>query len=384
MKIRFTIIKSILALVVCILLGWAAVGHTLEQWDARTTARVNLRTDPGSAGVILSIVPQGHRVRIMGTKGPWCKVDVEGTIHGKGWVYAEYLEGILPKALEAESSLQTMGTDDAPEVQMQEMPPAEQPPVVGTAEDKATPLKTPLPEKIAIASVPETPTARKEPWDSKIKTHTQPKADILETGGSAHRAPLPAQPGAQTEVSDKASEHVEPQPGSPQNKLQEAKEGPRALSQVDPLKTREPIQVRPAQPAFPDPKGDTPEWHVNSSTGVIEPARVALPLNYLPGVDEKQIEAAQEALFPARAKAVTGAYATVASSEKSAVPFERTRPRPITQQVSMGPVELSLKLLSLGLTCLVILLLHRSNKIATGRYDALLHLQRILDSRQSS
>lgn len=382
MKIRYIpVTKSLLVLVVCILIGWADVGDTSEQWDARTTARVNLRTDPGSAGVILSIVPQGHRVRIMGTKGPWCKVDVEGTIHGKGWVYAEYLEGILPKALEAESALQTMGTDDAPEVQMQEVPPAEQPPVVGTAEDKTTPLKTPLPEKVSIASASETSTVPKEPWDSKIKTHTQSKADILETGGSDHMAPLPTQSKTRTEVSDKASEYVEPQPGSPRNRLEETKEGPFKPSQVDPRKDREPIQLRPAQLASSDPKRDTPERHANSYTGVIEPARAALPLNYLPGLDEKQIEAAQEALFPARTKAVMGADTTVASSEKSAVLFERTRPT--TQQVSMSPVELSLKLLSLGLTCLVILLLHRSNKIATGRYDALMHLQRILDSRQS-
>ena len=162
MKIRYiTITKSILALVACILIGWADVGHTSEQWDARTTARVNLRTDPGSAGVILSIVPQGHRVRIMETKGPWCKVDVEGAIHGTGWVYAEYLEGILPKVLEAESSLQTTGMDDASDAQMQGVPPAEQPPMVGTAEDKATPIETPLPEKVSIASAPETPTVQK-------------------------------------------------------------------------------------------------------------------------------------------------------------------------------------------------------------------------------
>jgi len=381
MKIRFTITKSILALAASILIGWAAVGDTSEQWDARTTARVNLRTDPGSAGVILSIVPQGHRVRILETKGPWCKVDVEGTIHGKGWVYAEYLEGILPKVLEAESSLQTMGMDDASEVQLQKVPPAEQPPVVGTAEDEATPLEAPLPEKVSIASAPETPTVQEEPRDSKIKTHTQPKPNILETGGSAHMALLPTQSKARTEVSDKASEQIEPQPGSPRNSLQAAKAGPFELSQVDPLKAREPIPLRPAQPANSAPKRDTSERHVSSYSGVIEPARAALPLNYLPGVDEKQIEAAQEALFPTMAKAATGANTAMASSEKSAVPFERKRP--ITQQVSMGPVELSLKLLSLGLTCLVILLLHRSNKIATGRYDALVHLQRVLDSRQS-
>jgi hypothetical protein len=382
MKIRFTITKSILALVACILIGWATVGDTSEQWDARTTARVNLRTDPGSAGVILSIVPQGHRVRILGTRGPWCKVDVEGSIHGKGWVYAEYLEGILPKALEAESSLQTMETDDVPEVQLQGVPPAEQPPVAGKAEDKATPTETPLPEKVSMATAPETPSVRKEPWDSKLKTDTQPKADILETGDSAHMAPLPTQSKTRTEVSDNASKHAELHPGSPRNRLPEAKEGPLELSQADPLKARKPIQSHPAQPANSAPKRDTPERYGASYTGAIEPARAALPLNYLPGVDEKQIEAAQDTLFPDRAKAVTEVYAAMASSEKSAEPFERTRP--ITQQVSMGPVELALKLLSLGLTSLVVLLLHRSNKIATSRYDALLHLQHVLDSRQSS
>ena len=45
------------------------------------------------------------------------------------------------------------------------------------------------------------------------------------------------------------------------------------------------------------------------------------------------------------------------------------------QQESIGLVELTLKLLLITLSCLVILFLHRANKIATNRYDALRQFQ---------
>ena len=45
---------------------------------------------------------------------------------------------------------------------------------------------------------------------------------------------------------------------------------------------------------------------------------------------------------------------------------------PIYKQGSIGLVELTLKLLLIALSCLVILFLHRANKIATDRYDAAL------------
>jgi len=45
---------------------------------------------------------------------------------------------------------------------------------------------------------------------------------------------------------------------------------------------------------------------------------------------------------------------------------------PIYKQGSIGLVELTLKLLLIALSCLVILFLHRANKIATNRYDAAL------------
>jgi hypothetical protein len=48
------------------------------------------------------------------------------------------------------------------------------------------------------------------------------------------------------------------------------------------------------------------------------------------------------------------------------------RKGPMYQQKSIGLVGLALKLLSIALSCLVILFLHRANKIATNRYEALL------------
>jgi hypothetical protein len=48
---------------------------------------------------------------------------------------------------------------------------------------------------------------------------------------------------------------------------------------------------------------------------------------------------------------------------------------PIYMQESIGLVELTLKLLLITLSCLVILFLHRANKIATNRYDALRQFQ---------
>lgn len=44
---------------------------------------------------------------------------------------------------------------------------------------------------------------------------------------------------------------------------------------------------------------------------------------------------------------------------------------PIYKQESIGLVELTLKLLLITLSCIVILFLHKANKIATNRYDAL-------------
>ena len=62
-------------------------------------------------------------------------------------------------------------------------------------------------------------------------------------------------------------------------------------------------------------------------------------------------------------------------SERAASEVPIQRKAPIYKQESIGLVELTLKLLLIALSCLAILFLHRANKIAVNRYDALRQFQ---------
>jgi hypothetical protein len=73
MKIRYIDPKkSKLVLVVSIIIVWAVAGNAAEKWDAKASVRVNLRKNPSSKSIILSIVPKAHKLRIMEKKGAWC------------------------------------------------------------------------------------------------------------------------------------------------------------------------------------------------------------------------------------------------------------------------------------------------------------------------
>ncbi len=245
MKIRYIgPKKSILGLVAGISICWAVAGNASEQWDARATARVNLRTNPNSNAVILSIVPKGHRVQVMEKKGLWCKVDVEGDIHGKGWVYAEYLEEILPRSPATGSVAQTMKIEIASGEPKQEIHPGEPPPEARTDGEVLKPLRSPLPGKTSIAGKNDRLSARNEQRETKIDTGVQSKAEIFNPGESAHIAAIQALPEAQTEVEETkplnnslfgnvsktgAQQHV-----SVRNELRDSKNESMALSQVDP------------------------------------------------------------------------------------------------------------------------------------------------------
>ena len=55
---------------------------------------------------------------------------------------------------------------------------------------------------------------------------------------------------------------------------------------------------------------------------------------------------------------------------------------PESKQTSIGLVELTLKLLSIVLSCIVLLFLHKANKMATARYDDdILELKHIVKPR---
>ena len=63
------------------------------------------------------------------------------------------------------------------------------------------------------------------------------------------------------------------------------------------------------------------------------------------------------------------------ASERAASEVPIQRKAPIYKQESIGLVELTLKMLLIALSCLAILFLHRANKIAVNRYDALRQFQ---------
>ncbi len=135
-----------------------------------------------------------------------------------------------------------------------------------------------------------------------------------------------------------------------------------------------------AQPAFADLKQDALEISEKSSSGLFEQGNASLHQKGLPGGEKKRDKAVQEPPSLVREKAVTDARAVAVSIERPAVSHETKGL--INRRESMGPVEITLKLLAIALSCLVILFLHRANKIATNHYDALMQFQHSLDARQ--
>ena len=272
MKIRYNVpIKTILVLAVGIFICWAVAGNASEQWDAKASARVNLRRNPSSNGVILSIVPKAHKLRIMEKKGLWCKVDVEGEIHGKGWVYAEYLEEILPKTLETESSSQTVRAEIASGEQKQGIHPAEPPPNARTEGEEVKPL--------------------------------------------------------------------------------------RALSKVEIPMSGEPVHVPPAQPTYSGFKQDALGISEKFFSEVIEQGDSSTYQKSLPGEKKKHGGALQGTPPAVSEQSVSDVRAVASSVIRSAVFHERKGL--ITKRESIGPVAIALKLLSIVLSCLVILLLYK-------------------------
>ena len=325
MKIRYIgPQKSILVLAVGIFMCWTVAGNSSEPWDAKASARVNLRRNPSIDGVILRIVPKGHKVRILEKKGLWCKVDVEGDIHGKGWVYAEYLEEILPKAPATEPVSQTVRVEIAAGEPKQGIHPAEPFPKAGTEGEAVKPLRSPLPVKPSI------------------------------TGKNGRF--------------------------STRNERRETKNDSIALLQVDPFMAPEPPHAPPAQPAYADLKQDALGISEKSTSAILEQKNASFRQKNLYDGKKKQDEAISEIPSPVREKAVTDARAVAASIERPVVSHETKEL--INGRESMGPVEIILKLSAIALSGLVILFLHRANKIATNHYDALIKFQHSPDSRQ--
>jgi uncharacterized protein YraI len=304
MKIRYNAPrKSIFILVVGIVISWTVAGNALEQWDAKASVRVNLRKAPGLNGEILSIIPNGHKVRIMEKKGLWCKVVVEGEISGKGWVYAKYLERIVPTALKSESSTQAVRVEIASGAQKQGTCPVDPPPRSRTEVEVVKPLWTPL---------------------SEITLTTNAKVQ-----------------------------------SSAQKELQDTKNESNVPSQLEILMAVEPVHMPPVQPPYSGFKQDAAEISRKYSSELIEQGESTTYQKRIPGEKKKHDGAAQGTVPTVSEQPVPEAHGMASSVIRSAVSHETKGL--IFKRRSIGPVEIALKLLSILLYCLIVLLLYKGN-----------------------
>ena len=338
MKIRYIgPQKSILILAVVIVICWAVAGNASEQWDAKASVRVNLRKNPSSNAVILSIVPKAHKLRIMEKKGVWCKVDVEGEIHGRGWVYDEYIEEILPKKLKTESSSQTVRVEIASGEQMQGIHPSEPPTNARTEGAEVKPLMALSKVEIPMAGEPAHIAPSQVP--TEVRTEDE-KAKLL-------NASLPVK-GSITGLDEQVSVR---------NKLRDAKNESNALSQVEIPMAGEPVHVPPAQPPYSGFKQDALGISGKYSSGVIEQRDSSTYQKSLPGEKKKHGGALQGTPPAVSEQSLSDVGAVASSVIISAVSHERKGL--INKRESMRPVSIALKLLSIVLSCLVILLLYK-------------------------
>ena len=206
----------------------------------------------------LSIVPKGYRVRIMEKQGLWSKIDVEGDIHGKGWVYAEYLEEILSKVPEAETNLKAAAVEMPSGKPIKGIHPSNPPPSVQTPDEKQTSLYTTLPEKASRNDVMQPPSMYEEIPPGGDKSGALSRVKIPTAGEPLHTAPAQASREIRTEdekeipLSTIKSEKV-PMPGSKQhpstqNELQDMQPKSNAVSPMEKPVIGNAIHVAPVQP----------------------------------------------------------------------------------------------------------------------------------------
>lgn len=338
MKIRYIgPKKSILVLAVSIIIVWVVAGNAAENWDAKTSARVNLRKNPNSKSLILSIVPKAHKLRIMEKKGAWCKVDVEGKIHGKGWVYADYIEEILPKVLKTESSSQTMRVENASREQKQGIHPSELPANARTegAEVKSfrvlSKMEIPMtgePAHIATSQVP-TGVGTEDEKAKPLKAILPVKASMI---------------GLNEQVSVR-------------NNLQDAKNESNVLSKVKTPMAGEQGHVPLAQPLYSGFEQESLGISRKSFSEVIERGDSSTYQKSIPGENKKHRGALQEIPSAVNEQFVSDVRNVAFSVIKSVVPHERKGL--INKRESVRPVVIALKFLSIVLSCFVILLLYK-------------------------
>lgn len=436
MKIRYiSITKTVMILVVFTLVGCSKAGNASEQWDARTTARVNLRKHPHSNAVILSIVPESHKLRIMEQDGLWFKVDVAGKIHGKGWVHGHYVEKLIEATADTETASkdfrsETVTKDHNQGAHFPEMFATDRtgdekvkPPDKTLAEARSTAVdiegasgiptprdgineagavskaEIPIAEESALPDV-QVPREVPEETDSAERLEKGPVEDVAENGLKDHlsvRYALPqkkdvagasskpenpvagdplhlasSQTPAESSVEDKrpkplnaSSSDRAPIPAleattSVPNKLQDAKNEPGILYRPETSGAGKSVHTPPVGLPHTGSDQDARRIKGKNPSKSIELDVAALDRKSFHGKEIKHNTGTRETPLPVTKKAVTDAREPVSPEKIATSPLERKGPA--IRAESMGPVRIALKLLSIILSCSVILLLYLENK----------------------
>lgn len=302
MKIRcFRSPKPIFFLTLGMAICWALAGNALDQWDAKTSARVNLRRAPDLHGEILRILPQGHSVQILEQQDLWCRVAVEGEFDFQGWVYAEYLEKMAPDAPTTEPLAQAVKVEAEPGESIPETQPIGAPPESGIQSETVQSQRSPVPEQ------------------------TLPP-------GFTVQSPVQAE-------------------------LQKTENESNAQQLFEFLLAVEPVHVNPDPSPDTEHKPDAPKISANDFQAPPKPA-VATPFQMrIPGADKQDAGAKRKTVPTVSRQPLTDAHG-MGLAARNSVDFQEAK-APESGRRLIGPVEIALKLLSILLYGLVALMLYK-------------------------
>jgi hypothetical protein len=305
-------------------------------------------------------------------------------------VYAEYLEEILSKVPEAETDLQTAAVEMPSGERIERIHPENPLPDARTPDEKQTPLHTPSPEKASRVDVMQPPSMHEEIPPGRDKSGALSRVKITTTLEPSDTAPAQAPPEVRTEdekeeplaatKSEKVSMTGNKQHPSTQKEIQDMQPKSRAVSPMESPIIGNAIQVAPLQ---------LPQAGINSHPlGGIKKAFSKIPIQGESNsrltdfaVEKKEpVTAGQSIPLELKERAMPNTP-VVEATAKQRMAVSNKRKGPTANQKSMGLVELALKLTSIALTGLVILFLHRANKIAASHYKALTQFQNRLSSQ---
>jgi uncharacterized protein YraI len=388
MRIRYIgirIVKPVVAL--GLFLCWVSGAIAADKWDTETTARVNLRKLPSPNGIILSIVPKGHKVKILEKKGLWRKVDVEGDIHGKGWVYADYLEKISTKLLFAETNSQTATVELVAEEPIVGTAPADTSANIRTQDDMLKPSDSPPTEntdrveaKVRSLQKNETPSSADEsvnPLEAKKPVIDESLQSILSDASPQLRMTDEKEKTLTGTKSHNVLVTGQKQHATTREELQAVQNESDALKRMQISNYGKPIHRDPLQ---------SPPSGISSQTGevvekdfsAVSPEEPSFPRVKDIAGQKKQSATPEEQGSLRINKRTTTSRPGIEETAKHRIAVSLDEKRTTSGRKSMGLIELALKLTAIVLTGLVVVFLHRANKIASIQYNALVQSQHSL------